>query len=172
MESLLTQKVEKLFLLAFSIRFGATELAAAREAFMQLEVPRKRVRFERLIGQGQSGEVHLATLALPTLRGKTASKGSVSVPVAVKMLRGDKGGAMVGNMAGEEALQLEARLLHQLQHAHIVQVLATVTTSLPTMVCLEYMQNGDLKTYLRFCRPTFFVNLFLLLLQLRLLMDC
>jgi serine/threonine protein kinase len=67
-------------------------------------------------------------------------------PVAVKM------GVLAGatpTLAREEALQIEARLLHLLQHPHIVSVLGVVTRTQPTFLCLEYMVNGDLKTYLR-----------------------
>jgi len=60
---------------------------------------------------------------------------------------------MAADTAAEEALQVEARLLHQLRHPHVVSVVALVTQTLPTWVCLEYMAGGDLKTYLRACRP-------------------
>jgi hypothetical protein len=133
LEQLVHQKVERVFTLAFAGKFGERDLAEARTSFAHLEVPRKQVKLDRLVGQGQSGEVHLGRMSNGCL-------------VAVKLCRGS---ALEMGTAGEESLQLEARLLFQLRHTHIVQVLATVSRSLPTLVCLEWMANGDLKTYLR-----------------------
>ncbi len=142
LEQLLVVKVEQLFSLAFAGHFTAEQLAIATAAFATLEVPRKCIKLDRVVGQGQSGDVFVGKLALP--------KQKAAATVAVKMYKANRDDTVSGSdMAGEEALQLEARLLHQLQHPHIVQVLAVVTQSLPTLVCLEYMQNGDLKTYLR-----------------------
>jgi hypothetical protein len=138
MNSLLVEKVASLFALSFAAFFTAEDLAATRRDFADLEVPRKNIKLDRLIGRGQSGQVHLATLAM--------SPANIR-PVAVKIHASD--GVADAQTSGEEALQLEARLLHQLRHSHIVQVLATVTKSFPTWICLEYMQNGDLKNYLR-----------------------
>jgi hypothetical protein len=146
LEQLLASKVEQLFTLAFAGHFMAAQLTVAIGEFAALEVARKRIKMDRVIGQGQSGDVLLGKFSMPAHK--------VPVPVAVKIFRKDQGGFISANSgfdtAGEEALQLEARLLHQLRHPHIVRVLAVVTKSLPTLICLEYMQNGDLKTYLRF----------------------
>jgi hypothetical protein len=155
LEQLLAAKVEQLFSLAFAGHFTAEQLKVANESFATIEVPRKCVKLDRVVGQGQSGNVFMGKLMLP--KQKMAAVAANTVAVAVKMYRGDRNGMApvdtvggTGDVAGEEALQLEARLLHQLRHPHIVQVLAVVTRSLPTLICLEYMQNGDLKTYLRF----------------------
>jgi hypothetical protein len=151
LEQLLAAKVEQLFSLAFAGYFTADQLILANRAFAALEVPRKSVKMNRVVGQGQSGDVFVGKLVMPKQKQPTA--------VAVKMFKAERDGlpgtaattgAYGGDVAGEEALQLEARLLHQLRHPHIVQVLAVVTKSLPTLICLEYMQNGDLKTYLRY----------------------
>jgi hypothetical protein len=158
LESLVTQKVEKLFTLAFAGRFSEQELTVARADFLGLEVPRRSIKLDRLVGQGQSGEVHLALLTWPRQHVHSdwnARGGKGGVTVAIKL----QGSELVSssdasslanfNTAGEESLQLEARLLHQLRHPHIVQVLATVMLSFPTWICLEFMPNGDLKSYLR-----------------------
>ncbi len=140
---LLVSKMEKTFDFAFSLQFTPSELDTARQSFSALEVLRKSIRLDRIIGQGQSGIIHLGVV-------------HAKAPVAIKTVRAADS-VTVGNVAAlaaaEEALQLEARLLHQLKHPHIVRVLAIVTRSLPTWVCLEYMPGGDLKTYLRACRP-------------------
>jgi hypothetical protein len=156
-QHLLALKMETIFSLSFSTYFLPAELAAACIAFEKLEVARKNVKLERIIGQGQSGVVFYGTVK---------EFNGISSNVAVKMFKEVKNFNLQADTAGEEALQLEARLLHQLRHPHIVQVQAVITKSLPTMVCLEFMQNGDLKTYLR-C-----VSLVLLLMLLLKLLFC
>jgi hypothetical protein len=146
-------------------RITASDAAVAGEAFALLEVPRKRILLDRVIGQNNAGVVRLGKL-LPV------SGGTDGIPIAVKM-RSDSllaaapklptpkasGGALLpttgagASLADDEALQLEARLLQHFAHPHIVRVVALVTKSLPTMIALEYLANGDLKTYLRACRP-------------------
>jgi hypothetical protein len=140
LELLLARKVEQLFALSFAGEFDGTALLAAREAFLALEVPRRSIKLHHIIGQGQGGDVHFGVM-LPT---------STEVAVKIHHAQVDTRSGMLLSAVGEEALQLEARLLHQLQHPHIVQVLAVVTMSFPTWICLEFMPNGDLKTYLRF----------------------
>jgi serine/threonine protein kinase len=54
----------------------------------------------------------------------------------------------------EERMLIEARLLHIAAHPRIVRLLHIVSYTLPAMLCLEYMANGDLKSYLRACRPS------------------
>jgi uncharacterized protein (DUF1501 family) len=143
--TLVHDKIASVFALAFASQFTAEKLATVQASYATLEVPRKRVKLNRLIGQGQSGEVYLATLQQKPSTKATAE----NILVAVKLASAQKQMATTDRTTSEEALQLEARLLHQLRHPHIVQVLAVVTKSFPTWVCLEYMQNGDLKTYLR-----------------------
>jgi hypothetical protein len=136
LQALVPQKVGQQLMLAYGHLFGATSLSAEEARFATLEVARRAVQLERLIGEGQSGSVFLGQLRSQGLR----------QPVAVKM------GVVAGaapSLSREEALQMEARLLHLLQHPHIVGVLAVVTHTQPTLLCLEYMVNGDLKTYLR-----------------------
>jgi hypothetical protein len=136
MQALVPQKVGQQLMLAYGHLFGASTLEAEEARFAALEVARRTVQLERLIGEGQSGSVFLGQLRMQGLRRA----------VAVKM--GVAGGS-APSQGREEALQMEARLLHLLQHPHIVSVLAVVTRTLPTLLCLEYMVNGDLKTYLR-----------------------
>jgi hypothetical protein len=153
---LVHEKVEKTFLLAFAGQFSKEELDTACGLFAMLETPRKNVKLDRLIGQGQSGEVYAARLT--GVLALTANSNGVTLAkdglrVAVKQQRRSENtlkSASVLQTSDEEGLQLEARLLYQLQHPHIVRVVATVMTSLPSFICFEFMANGDLKTYLRF----------------------
>lgn len=48
----------------------------------------------------------------------------------------------------------EAFLVGALQHPSILGVVALVLDGLPAMVVTPFMERGDLKTYLRRCRPT------------------
>ena len=48
--------VEQQFTLAFAGHFSEAALTAAKADFAALQVPRKGVRLDRLIGQGQSGD--------------------------------------------------------------------------------------------------------------------
>jgi serine/threonine protein kinase len=95
---------------------------------------------ERLIGKGNGGLVYLGTV-------RGASGNAPSQTVAVKT-RED----VVAEK--EERMLIEARLLHISAHPRIVRLLHVVSQTLPCMLCLEYMGNGDLKTYLRACRPS------------------
>lgn len=52
------------------------------------------------------------------------------------------------------ALLLEAFVLYGLQHPRIVSLVAVCTHVRPIMVCMEYMPRGDLRTFLRKCRPS------------------
>jgi hypothetical protein len=136
LQALVPEKVGQQLMLAYGHLFGVAALEAKEAQFTTLEVARRAVQLERLIGEGQSGSVFLGQLRMQGLR----------QTVAVKM------GVVAGaapTLAREEALQMEARLLYQLRHPHIVSVLAVVTRTQPSMLCLEFMTNGDLKTYLR-----------------------
>ena len=56
-------------------------------------------------------------------------------------------------MERNAALLLEAFVLHGLAHPRIVALVAVVTRVTPIMVCMQHMPGGDLRTYLRKCRP-------------------
>lgn len=51
------------------------------------------------------------------------------------------------------ALVLEACVLRTLKHPRIVALVGIATQSQPAVLCLEYMANGDLRSFLRKCRP-------------------
>ena len=54
----------------------------------------------------------------------------------------------------DEALLVESLVLHALEHPHILGLVGICTTTLPFYMVTELMVNGDLKTYLRACRPS------------------
>ncbi len=137
LNTLRVAKVEQLFALAFADQISEQQLFEAHAHFATLEVPRKAVKVGRQLGQGQFGDVFFGTCF------------KVTGPLAIKMVPVDRSRSSTSLEAEEEGLQLEARLMFQLQHPNIVRVLAVVTRSWPSWVCLEFMINGDLKTYLR-----------------------
>jgi hypothetical protein len=47
---------------------------------------------------------------------------------------------------------------------HVVKLLGVVSKGQPTLVVMELMANGDLKTFLRMHRPEYEVKLFISLL--------
>jgi serine/threonine protein kinase len=54
----------------------------------------------------------------------------------------------------DKALCTEGLLLHAVQHPNILKLIGICTDSLPFLIVTELMSNGDLKSYLRLCRPT------------------
>ena len=125
------------------------DLDEFRVKLAAIETPRAAVALEGELGRGQSGVVTRGTLPGAGKRGPRR-------PVAIKQA------AMPGrfNASHEErstidtALMVEGLLLLGLQHPWVVRVVGIVTDSTPCMVCTELMPHGDLKTFLRGCRPS------------------
>jgi serine/threonine protein kinase len=67
-------------------------------------------------------------------------------------LNAEFGGA--ADVGANEALLVEALLLRALRHAHVVKVVAVISQTAPIVLCTELMENGDLRSFLRACRPT------------------
>ena len=116
--------------------------AAALQGLAGVEVSREMVEVGRKLGEGEFGAVHAGVL-----HGKDGS----SRAVAVKML---KGGSSAGSKSAEEKelegkFVEEARLLHALQHKHIVQLVGAVTAQMPLLMVMELMSGGDLLAYVR-----------------------
>ena len=101
--------------------------------FRTLHVRRARLALARKVGAGESGEVWLATLGTERVAVKFRDRGTPEQQVAILV---------------------EAQVLHLLRHPHIISLVAVVSSQLPVMACTEYMAGGDLKTFLRACRPT------------------
>jgi len=96
-------------------------------AFRELEINRKGIKLTKKLGAGHFGEVWA---------GKWKS-----LDVAVKSLK-------PGKMSKEEFLA-EAKVMHKLQHRHLVQILAVCTDFEPIYIVTEMMPNGAYLDYLR-----------------------
>ena len=58
------------------------------------------------------------------------------------------------NVETMKAFLIRAHLLCSLSHENILRVAGVVTTNMPMMIATRRMVNGDLKQFLRNCRPT------------------
>ena len=82
------------------------------------------------IGHGEFGVVNEAVI------------NSTNMKVAVKTLKSSTDESKI-------AFQKEAHRLRDLRHSNIMRILGDCFESSPFMLILEYMENGDLKSYLR-----------------------
>ena len=114
-----------------------------------LEIPRKNIAFVRVLGAGNYGEVALANLMPLSNAPDTSNKEGAAVQVAVKSRLPGESDPTV-----DEALLIEALVLHSLKHKYILGLVGISSTTMPFLLVTEMMQNGDLKTYLRACRPS------------------
>ncbi|XP_076462223.1 tyrosine-protein kinase Yes-like [Babylonia areolata] len=96
--------------------------------FRELEVPRECVKLMNKLGAGCFGEVW---------KGKLRNV----IDVAVKTLK-------TGTMSPEAFLE-EARIMHQLRHRKLVQLMAVCSSVEPIWIITELMVNGALLDYLR-----------------------
>jgi serine/threonine protein kinase len=117
------------------IHFFIAELA-------ELEIDRDNVVLVRELGEGQFGKVLEAQVTgLPGAE-------NTSVTAAVKFLNS-------GSNAADRALFAEEAVrMKPLEHEHVVALLGVCFSSEPAFIVLEYMPKGDLKNFLRNCRPT------------------
>ncbi|XP_046633652.1 tyrosine-protein kinase Src42A-like [Daphnia pulicaria] len=92
------------------------------------EISRSSLKFERLLGQGQFGQVHQGLW-------------NGRVPVAIKSLK-------TGTMSPKDFLA-EAQLMKQIQHDKLIRLYAVCTTQEPIYIVTELMKNGSLLDYLR-----------------------
>ena len=134
----LTDQVKKLFSEEFAKTIGdATDI---EEKFHRLEIDRHQLELGEEIGKGAFGVVCRATMVGPL-------QNSPDGHVAVKML--------LEGAASDELTKflVEARLMALLDHPSLVKLLAVVTIDQPFMIVTELMAKGDLKGFLRSCRP-------------------
>ena len=131
------------------------DLPAFRVDLAKFELPQASVRMapevaggSAVLGRGQSGVVYRTTLP-------GATKRSPRRLAAVKMAKAVGGVVAFDDerAALDAALLVEGLLLLGVRHQRIVGLVAIVSESTPAMLCTELMVNGDLKTYLRACRP-------------------
>jgi hypothetical protein len=135
------ERAEARFVLEYRQLVSAKSMPEFQKELQQLELPRSALAIGVEMGRGQSGVVY---------RGTLSHRG---VDLAIKTR--DAANLVVGGAAAvaDEALMLEAMLLNGLRHPGIVAVLAVVTVTAPVLVCMELMENGNLRDYLRTCRP-------------------
>ncbi|XP_048513218.1 insulin-like receptor [Athalia rosae] len=104
------------------------------------EVPRKKIELLRELGNGSFGMVYEG-MARDVLKGKP------EVKCAVKTVN--------ENATDRERIEFlnEASVMKAFNTHHVVRLLGVVSQGQPTLVVMELMVNGDLKTYLRSHRP-------------------
>ena len=150
LRELLLQNVQAQFLLGYrqliGINIGSFEEYQAQIA--KLEVPASAITIEDELGKGNYGTVFRAQLK---------RRGHPKEVVAVKVPNppGLGAGADLESLADQStALLLEAFVMHGLRHPFIVSVVALAAHCQPVMLCLELMENGDLRSFLKACRPS------------------
>ena len=117
-------------------RSHGAELSTLAKTTQHIDVPRENISLLREIGQGEFGVVMEASAVnLPGDSRRVTT-------VAVKLLK-DR------SEAGKEAFVQEAARLRPLKHENVCALLAVCFQSEPLLIVLEFMPNGDLKTFLR-----------------------
>ncbi|KAI6189699.1 Tyrosine-protein kinase receptor [Aphelenchoides bicaudatus] len=110
------------------------------EKLVLIELPhisRHYIQIQRSIGHGAFGEVYEGFFNLDGSFRK----------VAVKTLPIDS------NPEVDCDFETEARLLNQFNHPNVVKFFGVSFEQQPKMIILEYMEGGDLRNFLRECRP-------------------
>ncbi|CAH0727470.1 unnamed protein product, partial [Brenthis ino] len=104
------------------------------------EVPRASIEFVRELGQGSFGMVYEG-LAKGLVKGKPETR------CAVKTVN--------EHATDRERIEFlnEASVMKAFDTFHVVRLLGVVSRGQPTLVVMELMEHGDLKTYLRSHRP-------------------
>ncbi|XP_075217094.1 insulin-like receptor [Lycorma delicatula] len=104
------------------------------------EVPRNQIELIRELGQGSFGMVYegIAHNIVPNESNK---------PCAIK--------TVTDNATDRERMEFlnEASVMKAFNTYHVVRLLGVVSKGQPTLVVMELMANGDLKSYLRSHRP-------------------
>lgn len=103
------------------------------------EVPRKKIELAKELGQGSFGMVYEGVVK--DIRGKA------QIRCAIKTVN--------EHATNRERIEFlnEASVMKAFDTAHVVRLLGVVSQGQPTLVIMELMANGDLKTYLRSHRP-------------------
>ncbi|XP_026320144.1 insulin receptor-like isoform X2 [Hyposmocoma kahamanoa] len=104
------------------------------------EVPRANIELIRELGQGSFGMVYEGIA-------KGIEKGKAETRCAVKTVN--------EHATDRERIEFlnEASVMKAFDTHHVVRLLGVVSRGQPTLVVMELMENGDLKTYLRSHRP-------------------
>ncbi|XP_061385952.1 insulin-like receptor isoform X3 [Danaus plexippus] len=104
------------------------------------EVPRGNIEFVRELGQGSFGMVYEGIV-------KNIEKGKPETRCAVKTVN--------EHATDRERIEFlnEASVMKAFDTFHVVRLLGVVSRGQPTLVVMELMEHGDLKSYLRSHRP-------------------
>jgi surface protein len=134
------ERAEARFVIEYRQLVTEDSMEAFQSTFRKLEVSRAEVSVGAELGRGQSGVVFAGVWDSTAIAIKTRQIADVADFVGADAAVED------------EALLLEALLLNGLRHPAIVSLLAIVTKAAPILVCIELMENGDLREFLRDCR--------------------
>lgn len=104
------------------------------------EVPRRKIEFIQELGQGSFGMVYEGIA-------RDVVKGKPEIRCAIKTVN--------EHATDRERIEFlnEASVMKAFNTTHVVQLLGVVSQGQPTLVVMELMANGDLKSYLRSHRP-------------------
>ena len=110
-----------------------------------LEISKENIQAEETLGSGHFGKVILAKtvgLSLHDLKmGKSTDK-TISVPVAVKMLKTN------ASESSKVQFEKEYRFMFRLNHPNVIRLLGICLTETP-FIMMEYMDKGDLNKVLK-----------------------
>ncbi|XP_078388482.1 insulin-like growth factor 1a receptor [Cetorhinus maximus] len=104
------------------------------------EVPREKITMSRELGQGSFGMVYEGIA-------KGVVKGDPETRVAIKTVNES------ATMRERIEFLNEASVMKEFNCHHVVRLLGVVSQGQPTLVIMELMTRGDLKSYLRSLRP-------------------
>ncbi|XP_020797355.1 insulin-like growth factor 1b receptor isoform X2 [Boleophthalmus pectinirostris] len=116
--------------------FSAAEMYVPDE----WEVPREKITLNRELGQGSFGMVYEG-LAKGVVKDETETR------VAIKTVNES------ASMRERIEFLNEASVMKEFNCHHVVRLLGVVSQGQPTLVIMELMTRGDLKSYLRSLRP-------------------
>jgi hypothetical protein len=101
--------------------------------FSSKELPRDSVVLESEIGAGEFGSVYSGSYKRPDGSKRT---------IAIKTLKDS------GNEESRLKFLQEASIMIQFKHPKVVDLVGVVTKSEPSLICLEFMELGSLRSYL------------------------
>ncbi|KAE8618313.1 hypothetical protein XENTR_v10009352 [Xenopus tropicalis] len=116
--------------------FSAAEMYVPDE----WEVPREKITMNRELGQGSFGMVYEGIA-------KGVVKDEAETRVAIKTVNES------ASMRERIEFLNEASVMKEFNCHHVVRLLGVVSQGQPTLVIMELMTRGDLKSYLRSLRP-------------------
>lgn len=146
------QHMQTMFMLVYSEFAQTKNDGASLDVLSSYTIPRDVVDIQNVLGQGAFGTVSRAKIRpnekteLPKLLQRVVR--NPDVIVAVK--------SVLPSAETEEQAKflLEASLMVSLRHKHLVAMLGVCHSELPYLLILEYMENGNCRSYVRKCRQT------------------